>query len=141
VGRQTAPDDLLAGQRQTVAQVTEAVPVTLALPLSSTCSSSASSITGLYDIVISMSETNCANSSRLNGVGCGIAAGGLLLSGVGALLCYANALTMDGASKDVSLAGYVALLAGAALAIVGSVLAVTGRAKSTSRTSPVTPLS
>jgi hypothetical protein len=66
---------------------------------------------------------------RMNGVGCGIAAAGLLLSGLGALVCYANALAMEGASKEVSFVGYVGLLAGAIIAVIGSAVAATGRSK------------
>jgi hypothetical protein len=66
---------------------------------------------------------------RMNGVGCGVAAGGLLLSGMGALLCYANGLAMEGASKQLSLAGYVGLLAGAIAAVGGGIIAVAGRAE------------
>jgi hypothetical protein len=64
---------------------------------------------------------------RMNGVGCGIAAGGLLLSGLGAFVCYANGLAMEGASKDLSIAGYLGLLAGAIMAVIGSIIAAAGR--------------
>jgi hypothetical protein len=66
---------------------------------------------------------------RRNGVGWGIAAGGLLPSGMGAFVCYANSLAMEGANKDLSFAGYMGLLAGAFIAVVGSILAAAGRAK------------
>ena len=66
---------------------------------------------------------------RMNGVGCGIAAGGLLLSGLGAFVCYANGLAMEGASKDLSFVGYLGVLAGAIIAVVGSITAAAGRSK------------
>jgi hypothetical protein len=66
---------------------------------------------------------------RINGVGCGIAVGGFLLSGMGALVCIANGLAMEGASKDLSSAGYVGVLAGASVALVGSIVAVLGMSK------------
>jgi hypothetical protein len=56
----------------------------------------------------------------MNGVGCGIAGGGLLLSGMGALVCYANGLLMEGANKDFSSAGYTGLLTGAIVAVAGA---------------------
>jgi hypothetical protein len=68
----------------------------------------------------------------MNGVGCGIAAGGFLLSGLGTLVCYANALAMEGASEDVSFVGLLGVLAGAIVAVVGSVVAVLGRSKPSS---------
>jgi hypothetical protein len=64
---------------------------------------------------------------RINGVGCAIAVGGFLLSGLGACVCLANGLMLEGANKDFSLVGYLGVLAGAAAAIVGSV-AVLGKA-------------
>jgi hypothetical protein len=64
---------------------------------------------------------------RMNGVGSGIAVAGFLLSGMGAFVCFANALAMEGASKDVSFAGYLGVLAGAIIALIGSVMAVAGR--------------
>ena len=64
---------------------------------------------------------------RISGVGCGIAVGGFLMSGMGGLLCFANAMAMEGASKDVCLAGYLGILAGAIIAVLGSVIAVAGR--------------
>jgi hypothetical protein len=65
----------------------------------------------------------------MSGVGCGIAAGGFLLSGLGAFVCFANGLAMEGASKDVSFVGLLGVLAGAIVAFVGSVVAVLGRSK------------
>jgi hypothetical protein len=59
---------------------------------------------------------------RMRGVGFGIAVGGFLLSSMGALVCFANGLAMEGASKDVSFAGYLGVLTGALIAVVGSVL-------------------
>jgi hypothetical protein len=66
---------------------------------------------------------------RISGVGCGVAAGGFLLSGMGALVCYANGLAMEGASKDLSFVGYLGVLAGATIAVVGTVMAAAGRPK------------
>jgi hypothetical protein len=66
---------------------------------------------------------------RLNGVGCGSAVGGVLLSGMGAFVCYANGLAMEGASKDLCFVGYLGVLAGAIIAIVGSVTAAAGKSK------------
>jgi hypothetical protein len=66
---------------------------------------------------------------RMSGVGCGIAMAGLLLSGLGAFLCFANGLAMEGASQDVSFAGNIGLLAGAIIAAGGTILAATGRSK------------
>jgi hypothetical protein len=63
----------------------------------------------------------------MNGVGCGIAVGGFLLSGMGALVCYANGLAMEGASKELSFVGYLGVLAGAIIAVVGSAIAAAGR--------------
>jgi hypothetical protein len=65
----------------------------------------------------------------MNGVGCGIAAIGLLLSGMGAFVCYANGLAMEGANKDLAYMGYLGVLAGAILAVMGSILAAAGRSK------------
>jgi hypothetical protein len=56
-------------------------------------------------------------------------AGGLLLSGMGAFVCYANGLAMEGANKDLSFAGYLGSLAGAVMAIIGSIIAAAGRSK------------
>jgi hypothetical protein len=64
---------------------------------------------------------------RMNGIGCGIAAFGLLLSGTGALVCVANGLMLEGANKDFSLVGLLGLLAGAILGVVGSIIAMAGR--------------
>jgi hypothetical protein len=66
---------------------------------------------------------------RMNGVGCGIAVGGFLLSSMGAFVCFANAMMMEGASKDLAYAGYLGVLAGAIVAIVGSIVAVRGKSK------------
>jgi hypothetical protein len=66
---------------------------------------------------------------RMNGVGCGIAVGGFLLSGMGAFVCIVNGLLMEGANKDFSFAGYVGVLAGSIVAVVGSIFAVLGKAK------------
>jgi hypothetical protein len=63
----------------------------------------------------------------MNGVGCGIAAAGLLLSGMGAFVFYANGLAMEGANKDLSFTGYLGLLAGAIMAVLGSITAAAGR--------------
>jgi hypothetical protein len=64
---------------------------------------------------------------RMRGIGCGIAVSGFLMSGMGGFVCYANALAMEGASKDLSFAGYLGVLAGAIVAVVGSVIAAAGR--------------
>jgi hypothetical protein len=64
---------------------------------------------------------------RMNGVGCGIAAGGLLLSGVGAFVCFANGLLMEGAKEEFAYAGYLGVLAGAIVAVIGSIMAAAGR--------------
>jgi hypothetical protein len=66
---------------------------------------------------------------RMNKVGLGIAVGGLLLSGMGAFVCYANGLAMEGASKDVSFAGHLGMLAGVIIASIGGVIAVAGKSK------------
>jgi len=78
---------------------------------------------------------------RMNGLGCGIAAGGLLLSGMGALVCVANGLKQNGDGltlslclspflfQGLSLVGLLGVLAGAIVAIVGSIMAVAGRSK------------
>jgi hypothetical protein len=66
---------------------------------------------------------------RIRGVGCGIAVGGFLLSGMGGLVCFANAMAMEGASKDLCFAGYLGVLAGAIIAVGGSVLAAAGESK------------
>jgi hypothetical protein len=67
---------------------------------------------------------------RVSGIGCGIAAAGLLLSGLGVLTCYSNALAMEGANKDTAFVGYLAVLAGALLAAAGSTVAVLTNATS-----------
>jgi hypothetical protein len=66
---------------------------------------------------------------RMNRVGCGIAAGGFLLPGLGVLVCCANGLAMERASKDLAFAGYLAVLGGAIVAVVGSVVAGIRRSK------------
>jgi hypothetical protein len=66
---------------------------------------------------------------RMNGVGWAIAVVGFLLSGMGAFVCYANGLAMEGASKDLSFVGYLGVLAGAIIAVVGSVIAAAGSSK------------
>jgi hypothetical protein len=66
---------------------------------------------------------------RINGVGCGIAVGGFLLSGFGVFVWYANGLAMEGASKDLSLAGHLGVLAGAIVAVAGSIIAVAGKTR------------
>jgi hypothetical protein len=66
---------------------------------------------------------------RMSGVGCGIAVGGFLLSGMGAFVSYANGLAMEGASKDLSFVGHLGVLAGAVIAVVGSAMAAAGRSK------------
>jgi hypothetical protein len=66
---------------------------------------------------------------RMNAVGCGIAVGGFLLSGMGALVCVANGLAMEGASKELSFMGYLGILGGALLAVVGSIVAALGKLK------------
>ena len=65
----------------------------------------------------------------MNGVGCGIAIGGFMLSGMGAFVCYANGLAMEGASKDLCFVGYLGVLAGAIVAVVGSVMAAVEKVK------------
>jgi hypothetical protein len=62
----------------------------------------------------------------MNGVGCGIAVGGLLLSGMGVFVWYVNGLLMEGATKDLSLVGHWAVLAGAVVTVAGSIIAVVG---------------
>jgi hypothetical protein len=69
---------------------------------------------------------------RINGVGCGIAVVGFLLSGMGGLLCIGNGLAMEGANGDLAYAGYLGVLAGAIVAAAGSIIAVIGK----SRTGP-----
>lgn len=63
---------------------------------------------------------------RINGVGCGIAAAGFVLSGMGAFVWFVNGLLMEGANKDLSFAGYIGLLAGTLVAVLGSVIAAAG---------------
>ena len=64
---------------------------------------------------------------RMNRVGCGIAAGGLLLSGMGVFMCFVNGLLMEGAKEEFAYAGYLGVLAGAIIAVVGSIVALLGR--------------
>jgi hypothetical protein len=66
---------------------------------------------------------------RTNGVGWGIAVGGFLLSGLGALVCLANGMMLEGARAEVAYFGYLGVLAGAIAAVVGSGVAVLGKAK------------
>jgi hypothetical protein len=61
---------------------------------------------------------------RVNGVGCGIAIGGFLLSGLGAFACFVNGLMLEGARAEFAYAGYLGVLAGAIIAIIGSIVAV-----------------
>jgi hypothetical protein len=65
----------------------------------------------------------------MNGVGCGIAAGGFLLSGMGAFVCFANGLLMEGAREEIAYAGYLGVLAGALVAVIGSLIAAAGCSK------------
>jgi hypothetical protein len=58
----------------------------------------------------------------INGTGCVIAVGGLLLSGLGILVCFVNGLMMEGAKKDVGFAGHLGVLAGAVFTMAGSIL-------------------
>jgi len=46
-----------------------------------------------------------------------------LLIFVGGFVCFANAMAMEGASKDLCFAGYLGVLAGAIIAVGGSVMA------------------
>jgi hypothetical protein len=57
---------------------------------------------------------------RISGVGCGIAFGGLLLSGVGVLVWYASGFFRKGGVDELSLI----VLAGAIVAAVGSIVLV-----------------
>jgi hypothetical protein len=66
---------------------------------------------------------------RMNGAGCGIAVSGFLLSGLGALVCLANGLAMEGAREGVAQVGYLGVLAGAIVAVVGGHVALLGKAK------------
>jgi hypothetical protein len=63
---------------------------------------------------------------RINGSGWAIAAGGLCLSCLGALVIFGNAMAMEGASKDVNTVANLAVLAGAVVAALGSFIAVRG---------------
>jgi hypothetical protein len=65
---------------------------------------------------------------RMSGVGCMIAVGGFFLSAMGALVCFANGLTMEAANGSLSFVGYMGVLTGAILAARGaSMLAAAGR--------------
>jgi hypothetical protein len=66
---------------------------------------------------------------RINGVGCGIAAAGLVLSGMGAFVCFANGLLMEGAKEEFAYAGYLGVLAGALVAVIGSIITAAGSSK------------
>jgi hypothetical protein len=63
---------------------------------------------------------------RMNGAGCALAVGGLLLSGFSVLVWFVNGLAMEGANRDVSRVGHLGVLAGAIVAVVGSTVAVVG---------------
>src|SRR5262249_48601231 len=60
----------------------------------------------------------------LNRAGCWIAASGLVQSGLGLLLVFANGLAMEGASKEVSLLGQRAVVAGAIITALGGAIAL-----------------
>jgi hypothetical protein len=64
---------------------------------------------------------------RINGVGCGMALGGLLLSGMSVFVWFANGLAMEGRSEGLSAVCCFGILGGTALAVVGSIVAVFGR--------------
>jgi hypothetical protein len=64
---------------------------------------------------------------RVRAVGCAVVSGGALLSGLGAFVWFANGLAMEGASRELSLAGHVGMIAGTVVAVVGSVAAVIGK--------------
>jgi hypothetical protein len=66
---------------------------------------------------------------RINGAGCGIALGGFFLSGMGVLVCFGNAMGMEGARMEVSLVGLLGVLAGAIVAAAGSIIAAAGKSK------------
>ncbi len=70
---------------------------------------------------------------RMNGAGCGIALGGFLLSGMGVLVWFGNAMGMEGARMEPSLVGNLGVLAGAIVAVVGSIVAVGGKSKNQTR--------
>jgi hypothetical protein len=61
--------------------------------------------------------------------GCGIAIAGLLLSGFSVFVWFANGLTMEAASKEVSFLAHLGVLAGTLVAVTGSILAATCRAR------------
>jgi hypothetical protein len=71
----------------------------------------------------------CRLGWRISGVGCGIAVGGFILSGMGFLVWYANGLLLEGANKDFAFVGYIGVLVGALVALVGSIVAVLGKSK------------
>ncbi len=66
---------------------------------------------------------------RMNGLGCGIAIGGFLLSGMGAFVYFANGLAMEGASEDLAYAGHLGVLAGAIVGVVGTFTALLGKSR------------
>jgi hypothetical protein len=68
-----------------------------------------------------------AENGRVRGVGCPVVGGGVLLSGLGALVWFANGLAMEAASREGSLVGHVGMIAGAVVAVAGSVMAVLGK--------------
>jgi hypothetical protein len=72
---------------------------------------------------------------RINGAGCGIVLAGLLLSGVGAFVWFANAMAMEGGRHSIEVLGQLGLFAGSVLAVVGGVVAVLG-GSSASREEP-----
>jgi hypothetical protein len=63
----------------------------------------------------------------LNQVGCWMAVGGLVLSGLGFFVVVANGLAMEGASRDLALVGDRGILGGAILTALGGGLAVAGK--------------
>lgn len=66
---------------------------------------------------------------QVNGVGWGIAVVGLLLSGMGAFVCFFNGLMLEGARPEIAYAGYLGVLAGAIVAVLGSIIAALGKLK------------
>jgi hypothetical protein len=63
-------------------------------------------------------------SRRLNLGGCGIAIAGFMISALGILVWFGNAMAMEGARAEVSLAGHLGVLAGSIVVVVGSISAV-----------------